>query len=81
MTNARCPQCHKKLELTGEGENKKFICSCGYREKLSTFNERKKESGGKVSKRDVAAYMKKQAKEALEPVNQGMMEALKNIKL
>lgn len=81
VTNARCPQCHKKLELTGEGENKKFICSCGYREKLSTFNERKKESGGKVSKRDVAAYMKKQAKEALEPVNQGMMEALKNIKL
>lgn len=81
VTNARCPKCHKKLELTGEGENKKFVCSCGYREKLSTFNERKKESGGKVSKRDVAAYMRRQAKAANEPVNQGLMEALKNLNL
>lgn len=81
VTNARCPQCHKKLQLTGEGENKKFVCSCGYREKLSTFNERKKESGGKVSKKDVANYMRKQAKTANEPVNQGLMEALKKLNL
>lgn len=80
VTNARCPQCHKKLSLTGEGESKKFVCTCGYREKLTTFNERKKENGGKVSKKDVAVYMKKQAKEAKEPVNQGLMETLKNLK-
>ena len=58
-TNARCPQCHKRMSLVGEGEGRRFVCTCGYREKLSSFNERKKEAGGKVSKRDVAAYMRK----------------------
>lgn len=81
VTNARCPQCHKKMELVGDGENKRFICSCGYRERLSSFNERKKEAGGKVSKRDVAAYMRKQQKEAKEPVNSALADALKNLKL
>ena len=38
-TNARCPNCHKRLELKGEGEGKIFTCSCGYREKLSSFNK------------------------------------------
>ncbi len=53
-TNARCPQCKKKLELRGEGEGQIFACKCGYREKLSTFQERrKKESGNKADKRDV----------------------------
>ncbi len=32
ITNARCPECHKKMELRGEGEKKSFYCSCGYRE-------------------------------------------------
>ena len=81
LTNARCPNCHKKLSLTGEGEGKKFVCSCGYKEKLSTFNERKKESGGKVTKRDVNAYMRKQAKEAGEATNMGLMEALQKLNL
>ena len=44
VTNARCPQCHKKMELVGEGENKRFICSCGYREKMASFEKRKQES-------------------------------------
>lgn len=81
VTNARCPQCHKKMELVGDGENKRFICSCGYREKLSSFNERKKEAGGKVSKRDVAAYMRKQQREADGPINSALADALKNLKL
>ena len=81
MTNARCPQCHKKMELVGEGENRKFVCVCGYREKLSTFEERKKENGGGVSKRDVANYLNKQRKEAGAPLNSGLADALKNIKL
>lgn len=42
-TNARCPNCRKRLELRGEGQGQIFACICGYREKLSTFNERKKE--------------------------------------
>ena len=59
-TNARCPNCHKRLELRGEGEGQMFFCKCGHREKLSTFNERrKKEKSNKASKRDVQKYLKK----------------------
>jgi len=81
VTNARCPECHKKLELVGEGEGKQFVCVCGYREKLSAFNERKKESGGKVTKKDVAAYMKKQKREADEPINNAFADAFAKLKL
>ncbi|MBB5265211.1 DNA topoisomerase-3 [Catenibacillus scindens] len=81
VTNARCPVCHKKMELVGEGENRKFVCACGYREKLSTFQERKKESGSGVSKRDVANYMKRQRQENEKPMNSALADALKNIKL
>ena len=80
-TNARCPQCHKRMSLVGEGEGRRFVCTCGYREKLSSFNERKKEAGGKVSKRDVAAYMRKQEKEAAASAGSALADALKKIKL
>ncbi|GAB3794638.1 DNA topoisomerase III [Virgibacillus kimchii] len=61
FTNARCPNCHKRLELRGEGEGKMFMCKCGHREKLSAFNKRKeKEKKHKVSKKDVNKYLKKQ---------------------
>lgn len=59
-TNTRCPNCHKKLELKGEGEGKIFTCSCGYREKLSSFNKRKSEEKGKASKKDINKYLKNQ---------------------
>lgn len=62
-TNARCPNCHKRLELKGEGEGKIFTCSCGYREKLSSFNKRKAEEKGKASKKDINKYLKNQNKE------------------
>ncbi|HDR7323837.1 DNA topoisomerase III [Bacillus cereus group sp. N18] len=79
-TNARCPQCKKKLELRGEGEGQIFACKCGYREKLSTFQERrKKESGNKADKRDVQKYLKQQNKEE-EPLNNPFAEALKKLK-
>lgn len=79
-TNARCPQCKKKLELRGEGAGQIFACKCGYREKLSTFQERrKKESGSKADKRDVQKYMKQQNKEE-EPLNNPFAEALKKLK-
>ena len=61
QTNARCPNCHKRMELRGEGEGQMFMCKCGHREKLSTFNERKQhEKKHKVSKKDVNKYLKKQ---------------------
>lgn len=79
-TNARCPQCKKKLELRGEGAGQIFACKCGYREKLSTFQERrKKESGNKADKRGVQKYMKQQNKEE-EPLNNPFAEALKKLK-
>lgn len=79
-TNARCPQCKKKLELRGEGEGQIFACKCGYREKLATFQERrKKESGNKADKRDVQKYLKQQNKEE-EPLNNPFAEALKKLK-
>ena len=80
VTNARCPQCKKKLELRGEGEGQIFVCKCGYREKLSAFEaRRKKEGGGKVDKKSVQQYLKKQNKEE-EPINNAFADLLKGIK-
>lgn len=81
VTNARCPQCHKKMELVGEGENQRFTCVCGYREKLSAFEKRRKDSGGGVSKKDVSKYMNKLKQEAKEPVNNAFADALAKLKL
>lgn len=80
-TNARCPVCHKKMELIGKGDAQRFVCSCGHKEKLSSFQERKKKEGKSANKRDVAAYMRKQAKEANEPINNAFAEAFKNLGL
>ncbi|MFS0878849.1 DNA topoisomerase III [Metabacillus niabensis] len=78
-TNARCPNCHKKLELRGEGEGQIFVCSCGHREKMSTFQERrKKNQNSKVSKRDVAKYMKNQNDEF---TNSALADALSKLNL
>ncbi len=77
VTNARCPECHKKLELRGEGDKKLFTCKCGYRERLSDFNKRKQDSG--ANKFDVMNYMKKQQKEEKgKPDNNPMADLLKD---
>jgi DNA topoisomerase III len=79
-TNARCPNCHKRLELRGEGEGQLFVCMCGHKEKLSTFNDRrKKEKHNKASKRDVNQYLKTQQKD--EPSNTALADALAKLKL
>ncbi|MER1987178.1 MAG: DNA topoisomerase III [Solibacillus sp.] len=80
VTNARCPQCKKKLELRGEGDGQIFVCTCGHREKLSAFEaRRKKEGSGKVDKRSVQKFMKEQEKEA-EPLNNAFADLLKGMK-
>ncbi len=79
-TNARCPVCHKKMELIGKGDGQRFVCSCGHKEKLSAFQERRNKEGKGVSRRDIANYMKKQAKEADTPINTAFADALKNLK-
>ncbi len=81
ITNARCSTCHKKLELRGEGEGQIFVCSCGFREKLSTFNERKKKESTKSSKGEVAKYMREQNKGSDGPFNSAMAEALAKLQL
>lgn len=81
ITNARCPQCKKKLDLYGEGEGQTFRCKCGYREKLSKFEERRKrETSGKADKRTVQNFLKQQDKEE-QPINNALAEALKKLKL
>lgn len=81
LTNARCSTCHKKLELRGEGEGQLFVCSCGYREKLSAFNERKKKESTKSSKGEVSKFLREQNKGNEEPFNSAMAQALAKLKL
>lgn len=71
VSNARCPECHKKMEIRGEGENKSFYCACGYREKLENFKKRK---GEQVNKKEVHSFLRNQ--EADENINSALAEAL-----
>ncbi len=72
VTNARCPNCHKKLELRGEGDKRMFVCVCGYREKLADFEKRREDRG--AGKRDVQKYMASQERGG---GNSALAEALK----
>lgn len=81
ITNARCPKCRKRLELRGQGDGQIFTCSCGHREKLSSFNERKKKEKSRISKKDVSRYMKEQKKASKEPINTELADALSKLKL
>ncbi|WP_105617182.1 DNA topoisomerase III [Vallitalea okinawensis] len=81
LTNARCPNCHKKLELKGEGEGQIFVCVCGYREKMKNFKERKNKQNDSGNKRDVNKYLKNQKKKDDEPFNSAFGDAFSNLKL
>ncbi len=75
-TNARCPECHKVMDMYGEGEKKTYICACGFREKADAFHKRKKDNGG--SKREVQKYLRNQKEEAeLSPLAKALQEAMK----
>ena len=80
-TNARCPKCHKKMEMYGKGDAQTFVCTCGYKEKLSAFQNRRKKEGAGVSKRDIQQYMKRQQKEANEPINNAFAAAFAKLNL
>ena len=80
-TNARCPKCHKRMDMYVKGKEETFICACGYKEKLSAFQARRKKEGAGVGKRDVQNYLRRQQKEANEPVNNAFAQALSGIKL
>lgn len=77
-TNARCPNCKKRLKLYGEGDGQTFTCVCGHREKLSSFEKRrKKHQKSKVSKKDIDKYVNNQDDEF---VNNPFAEALSKLK-
>ena len=80
-TNARCPKCHKRMEMVVRGKEETFVCGCGYKEKLSAFQARREKEGAGVKKRDVQRYLREQQKEAKEPVNNAFAQALAGIKL
>lgn len=80
VSNARCPECHKKMEIRGEGENKLFSCSCGYREKLSAFNKRRDSEKGALNKKDVSRFLNQQNKEDGN-INSALAEALAKLNL
>ena len=80
-TNARCPKCHKRMEMYGKGDAQTFVCVCGYKEKLSVFQDRRQKEGAGISKRDVQKYMNKQKKEAEQPLNNAFAEAFAKLNL
>lgn len=79
QSNARCPQCHKKLEVRGTAGKQIYACKCGFREGFETFNKRLAENSSKLSKREVSAYLNKQKKQE-EPFNNAFAQALAKLK-
>ncbi|WP_114602856.1 DNA topoisomerase III [Staphylococcus sp. EZ-P03] len=76
-TNARCPNCHKKMTLFGKGKKATYRCVCGHSETQEQMDQRHKNKGkGKVSKREMKKYMGKE-----EIDNNPFQDALKNLKL
>ena len=78
LSNARCPNCHQKMEIIKKGSEETFVCTCGYKEKMSAFKARRQKEGASVSKRDVQNYLKKQKNES---VNTSFADALAGIQL
>lgn len=75
-SNARCPVCHKKMQLRGKGEAQIFVCTCGHKEKLSAFQERRKKEGAGVKKQDVQKYLNNQK---TEPINTPFADILSKL--
>ena len=59
QTNMRCPNCHKRMELVGEGEKRMYVCRCGFRERADKLHQERKQQRG-ASKQEVQRYLKKQ---------------------
>ncbi|MGI6448806.1 MAG: DNA topoisomerase III [Desulfitobacteriia bacterium] len=78
ISNARCPECHKKMELRGEGEAKFFSCACGFREKLTAFQKRKEKSVSGLSKKETSKYLSRQKDNT--PLNTALADALAKLK-
>lgn len=81
ITNARCPNCHKKLELVGKGDKQMFVCkTCGYRIGMKAFQKERDERKQSAGKSDVKKYLQKQKKETQTSVEDSPFAALLNLK-
>ena len=76
ITGARCPECHKLLELKGKDEKKMFVCKCGFRQKYEVYTAQKKEQSKSANKHFVNAFLKNQNKKE-EKVESAFAAALK----
>lgn len=63
LSNARCPNCHKKLTVSGDGEKRLYTCVCGFREKFDRFNKQLQEKHNQGGKQELEAYRRKQKEE------------------
>lgn len=61
-TGARCPNCHKSLEIRGQGDAKIVVCKCGFRQKADGFFKAKEDGGKSASKQFVRSFMQQQEK-------------------
>ena len=77
-SNARCPECHKKMEVKGDGDNILFSCVCGHREKLSAFTKRREGEKSNINKREVGSFLQNQNDHGL--VNTALADALAKLK-
>lgn len=81
ITNARCPNCHKKLELVGKGDKQKFVCkTCGYKEMLSAFKKRSEQAKISAAKSDVKKYLKQQEKQKNNSLDDNPFASLLQLK-
>lgn len=81
VTNARCPTCHKKLELVGSGDKQMFICkTCGFRQHMAAFKKERENKKTSAAKSDVKKYLSKQKKASQTSVEDSPFAALLTIK-
>lgn len=62
-SNARCPKCHKKLNVVGEKEKRLYTCVCGFREKFDRHNEMLKEKRNVAGRGELRDFNQKQEAE------------------
>lgn len=71
-SNARCPNCHKKLSIIGNDDNKFYLCSCGFKEKCLSFNEKLQNQKKELNRYELNKYLSNQQKEI--PKNNPFMD-------
>lgn len=76
ITGARCPECHKTLELRGKDDKRIFVCKCGFKQKYEIFTAHKKENSNVANKHYVNSFLKNQNKKE-EKVESAFALALK----